>query len=98
MELHRLARPKGCLNRVSSQATDGARQAVGMHHGPTRTPLADYSLRHRRDGNAGSTILYHLRTTGRLGHTWQTTAYAIGGTATLALRYHIRICRRPHSS
>ena len=31
--------------------------------------LADYSLRHQRDGNAGTTILYHLR-----------------------------ICRRPHSS
>ena len=29
------------------------------------------------------------RTTGRLGHTWPTTAYAIGGTATLALRYSI---------
>ena len=40
------------------------------------------------------------RTTGRLGYTWPTTAYAIGGTATLALRYsyHLRICRRPHSS
>ena len=23
--------------------------------------MADYSLRHRRDGNAGTTILYHLR-------------------------------------
>ena len=23
--------------------------------------LAEYSLRHRRDGNAGTTILYHLR-------------------------------------
>ena len=32
-----------------------------MHHGPTRIHLADYSLRHRRDGNAGTTILYHLR-------------------------------------
>ena len=29
------------------------------------------------------------RTTGRLGHTWPTKAYAIGGTATLALRYSI---------
>ena len=29
------------------------------------------------------------RTTGRLGYTWPTTAYAIGGTATLALRYSI---------
>ena len=29
------------------------------------------------------------RTTGRLRYTWQTTAYAIGGTATLALRYSI---------
>jgi hypothetical protein len=46
---------------VSSQATDGARRAVGTHHGPTRIHLADYSLRHRRDGNAGTTILYHLR-------------------------------------
>ena len=29
------------------------------------------------------------RTTGRLEYTWPTTAYAIGGTATLALRYSI---------
>ena len=29
------------------------------------------------------------RITGRLGDTWPTTAYAIGGTATLALRYSI---------
>ena len=28
-------------------------------------------------------------TTGRLGYVWPTTAYAIGGTATLALRYSI---------
>ena len=27
--------------------------------------------------------------TGRLGYTWPTTAYAIGGTETLALRYSI---------
>ena len=27
------------------------------------------------------------RTTGRLGYTWPFTAYAIGGTAALALRY-----------
>ena len=40
---------------VSSQANDGARRAVGTHHGPT----------------------------------WPTTAYAIGGTAALALRYSI---------
>ena len=30
-------------------------------HGPTLIYMADYSLRHRRDGNAGSTILYHPR-------------------------------------
>ena len=29
------------------------------------------------------------RITGRLRYTWPTTAYAIGGTATLALRYSI---------
>ena len=29
------------------------------------------------------------RITGRLGYTWPTTAYAIGGTASLALRYSI---------
>ena len=29
------------------------------------------------------------RITGRLGYTWPTTAYVIGGTATLALRYSI---------
>ena len=45
---------------VSSQETDRARLAVG-NRGPTRIHVADYSLRHRRDGNAGTTILYHLR-------------------------------------
>ena len=57
MELPDLPARKG----VSSQATDGARRAVGTHHGPTRIHLADYSLRQRRDGNAGTTILYHPR-------------------------------------
>ena len=40
------------------------------------------------------------RTTGRLGNTWPTTAHAMGGTATLALRNsnHLRNCRRQHSS
>ena len=28
---------------------------------PTRIHMADYSLRHRRDGNAATTILYHPR-------------------------------------
>jgi hypothetical protein len=54
------------------------RRAVGTHYGPTRIHQADYSPRHRRDGRAGTTILYHLRicrraeplqgaTTGRTG-------------------------------
>jgi hypothetical protein len=40
------------------------------------------------------------RTTGRLGHTWPTTAYAIRGTAKAGptILYHLRNCRRPHSS
>ena len=46
---------------VSSQATYGARRAVGTHYGPTQTHLAKYSLRHQRDGNAGTRILYRLR-------------------------------------
>ena len=41
-------------NAVSTQAPNGARRAVGTHHGPTRIH-------------------------------WPTTAYAIGGTATLAV-------------
>ena len=47
---------------VSSQATYGARRAVGTHDGPSEIHLADYSLRHwtRRDDSAGTTILYHL--------------------------------------
>ena len=53
MELPRLARPKG----VSPYATYGARRAVWTHYGPTWIHLADYSLRHRRDGSAGTTIL-----------------------------------------
>ena len=44
---------------VSPYATYGARRAVGMHYGPTRIHWADYSLHHRRDGSAGTTILYH---------------------------------------
>ena len=53
-EEHQVALPLLAAQRgVSSQATDGARLAVGTHHGPTRTH------------------------------------YAIGGTATLALRYSI---------
>ena len=50
---------------VSTQAPNAsaANRAVGTHHrdGPTQIPVADYSLRHRRDGNAGTTILYHPR-------------------------------------
>ena len=46
---------------VSTQAPNGASRAVGTHHGPTRIHLADYSLRHRRDYNAGTTMLYHPR-------------------------------------
>ena len=39
------------------------------------------------------------RTTGRLGDTWPTTACAIGGTAAgTTILYHLRICRRLHSS
>ena len=49
------------IHFVSTQATDGASLAVGTHHGSTRIHMADYSLRHRRAGNAGATILYHLR-------------------------------------
>ena len=56
------AGPSRCRRMtVSSQATDGAGRTVGTHRGPTRIHLADYSLRQRRDGNAGTTILYHLR-------------------------------------
>ena len=41
------------------------------------------------------------RTTGRLGYTWPTTAYAIGagdGNAGTTILYHLRNRRRPHSS
>ena len=33
------------------------RRAVGTHYGPTRIRLAAFSLCHRRDGRAGTTIL-----------------------------------------
>jgi hypothetical protein len=33
------------------------RRAVGTHYGPTRTRQAGFSLCHRRDGRAGTTIL-----------------------------------------
>ena len=46
---------------AATQAPNGASRAVGTHHGPTQIHLADYSPRHRRDGNAGTTILYHPR-------------------------------------
>ncbi len=32
-------------------------RSIGTHYGPTRTRLAGFSLRHRRDGRAGTTIL-----------------------------------------
>jgi hypothetical protein len=37
------------------------RRAVWMHYGqgPTRIHLADYSLRHQREGRAGATMLYY---------------------------------------
>ena len=57
MELPRLAARRG----VTPYTTYGARRAVGTHYGPTQIHLADYSLRHQRDGSAGTTILYHLR-------------------------------------
>ena len=38
----------------------GARLAVGTHYGPTGIHWADYSPRNRRDGSAGTTMLYHL--------------------------------------
>ncbi len=37
------------------------RVAVGTRYGPTRIHQACYSPRHRRDGRADTTILYHLR-------------------------------------
>ncbi len=37
------------------------RRAVGTHYGPTRIHPADYSPRHRRDGRAGTTMLYRHR-------------------------------------
>ncbi len=37
------------------------RRAVGTHYGPTRRHQAGYSQRHRRDGRADTTILYHPR-------------------------------------
>ena len=63
-----------------------------MHHGPTRIHLADYSLRHRRDGNAGTTILYHPRiyrrphsssvmSAGRRSCWWMGTAATSAGAA-----------------
>ena len=55
---------------------------------PTSPPDSKAVFRHKRlmelDELSG-------RTTGRLGHTWPTTTYAIiiGGTETLALRYSL---------
>ena len=61
VELPRLARPKGCFDTSADSPPNGASRAVGTHHGPTRIHVADYSRRHWRDGNAGTTILYHPR-------------------------------------
>jgi hypothetical protein len=65
VELPRLARPKGCFDPSAKWSLSSCRDA-SRADSDTR---ADYSLRHRRDGKADTTILYHLR-----------------------------ICRRPHSS
>ena len=51
---------------VSTQAPNGASRAVGTHHWPTRIHVAAYRLRHRRDGNAGTTILCYPRNYRRL--------------------------------
>jgi hypothetical protein len=77
---------------VSPYATYGARRAVGTHYGQTRIHWADYSLRHRRDRGAGTTMLYHLRiylrahslsvmTTGRRSCWSMGTAAASAGAA-----------------
>ena len=52
--------PEGVFRHKRLMDSDGASRALGAHHGPTRIHFTDYSLRHRRDGNAGTTILYHL--------------------------------------
>ena len=75
------------------QATLAARKGGWMYTEDSETPSGaapttppEGVFRHKRlmelDELSG-------RTTGRLGHTWPTTVYAIGGTATLALRYSI---------
>ena len=56
VKLPRLARPKGCFDTSAEWSYTGRRDA-SRADSDTR---ADYSLRHRRDGNAGTTILYHL--------------------------------------
>ena len=53
--------PNMATQSVSPYATYGAGRAVGTHYAPTRIHWADYSLCHRRDGSAGTTIHYHLR-------------------------------------
>ena len=53
---------------------------------PTVTSPPEGVFRHKRRMEL---VELSGRTKGRLGCTWPTTAYAIGGTATLALRYSI---------
>ena len=61
MELPRHRPPERVFRRTRRMELDELSRAVGTHYGPTRIHLADYILRHRRDGSAGTTILYHLR-------------------------------------
>ena len=77
----------------------GPAGAVGAWAPPPLPPgLQDLPRDYGPDGAACGLIRHKRRmelvelsgrTTGRLGYTWLTTAHAIGGTATLALRYSI---------
>ena len=64
--------------------------AVAVHRGDAKWSCPDWPaegvFRHKR---LMELVELSGRITGRLGYTWPTTAYAIGGTATLALRYSI---------
>ena len=70
-----------------------AEGGVAVHRGSEATPSGaaptsppEGVFRHKRRKEL---VELSGRTTGRLGYTWPTTAYAIGGTATLAQRYSI---------
>ncbi len=93
-------RASGCSSQRGddSHATGGVRvqttymtyMELDEHGRQTQIHLANYSLRHRRDGRAGTTILFHLR---NYRQTHSPSVMTTGRTELLEHGHHRRYCR-----